>query len=479
MTASNKLRLAILAILASQHAAAITLQPLKVMSSSGELLYAEMNFSRANSDTALEVGLATTNELQQLGINSQAPAGLNFYTRRIGAGNGVIVITSSRPLLDSELNIVLKVKDGDNTRLQQIKAPIKSNPNLVTGGEKPLTPQFIVNEQDLGLNLPQSTQFNTASSTQPTIEAAASSNNTAAETVPFNNAATSSDINTAIMATPVVAPAAVTSSNSLPNLTIRETRRNPNDAAPAPLSENKLAAAQTPATQSAANQNPANQNPTTQAKTAAETAVKPTTKASESRQQKSSIRTNGNYVVQRNDSLWAIANRIAAQTKQPVNSVMQRLQQQNQHAFVNGNANRLRQGVSLNLAAANSNKSKNTSKANKPQKALAASKPATQANNAKIKLKEAELKLVAENDNQSTQRGNKQSAGSEQSNALLGNQVSNSRQNALKMQKQVTGLELGLRQKEQRLQLLNSRLAQLEQQLKQQSGKPAAKPAGT
>ena len=463
MTAYNKLRLAILAILASQNAAAITLQPLRVMSSPGELLYAEMNFSRADANTALEVGLPSSSELQSLGLNNQAPAGLNFYTRRTSNGNGVIVITSSRPLNDSDLNLVLKVKEGENVRLQQIKAPLKINPNANTAAEKPLTPEYVVSEKDIQLNLPQSTQYN--------------SNNT----TPTTGSSTKTEQPLAISAvapppitapTPIVpTPAPVSASNSananLSNLNIRETRRNPNDPAP-------QAAKETPFSANAAAPKAATPD---QAKQAAKAASQAAQDAKTKRAPKTNTAAS-NYVVQRNDSLWAIASRIAAQTKQPVAQVMQRLQEQNQTAFVGGDPNRLRQGIALNLAAANSAKAKSKNKdRNKTKAALAASNTPPQSGKAKIKLKEAELKLVAENDNNG-ERGNGKKAGDTQSDSALQSKVTESRQKALKMQKQVTGLELGLRQKDQRLQLLNARLAQLQQQLKQQEmALKAKKPA--
>ncbi len=43
-----------------------------------------------------------------------------------------------------------------------------------------------------------------------------------------------------------------------------------------------------------------------------------------------------------------------------------------------------------------------------------------------------------------------------------------SREKTVKLQRNVTQLELALRQKDKRLQLLNARLAQLQQQLKAQ-----------
>jgi Tfp pilus assembly protein FimV len=65
--------------------------------------------------------LATQDDLNGLGVTHQPPGNLNFYTRQNGQGSGVIVITSSRPIIDPELNIVVKVSEGNATRLQHIK----------------------------------------------------------------------------------------------------------------------------------------------------------------------------------------------------------------------------------------------------------------------------------------------------------------------------------------------------------------------
>ncbi len=466
MTAYNKLRLAILAILASQSAAAITLQPLKVMSSSGELLYAEMNFSRADVNTPLEVGLASTNELQQLGINSQAPSGLSFYTRRTGPGNGVIVITSSRPLNDSNLNIVLKVKEGDNTRIQQIKAPLRSNSNSVTSGEKPLTPQYVVSEKDIALNLPQSTQYNTASdnlaATAQPVPATEHPLATSSVQPPALNSASNSAISVqapTISTTTTVAntqPNTVTATKTSSNLTIQVTRRDPNSPAPKPMSEVAFSASTTTPPPATATKTPDAEQP-----------IKVSNKSKQRIEKESQkAKVNSRYTVKHHDTLWAIASRIAAQTKEPVTKVMQRLLEQNEQAFVNGDANRLRQGIALNLAATNMGKSKDKSTRN-PKTSTVVNNAPIPSNKAKIKLKEAELKLVAENE-KSGARDNAQKVSSGQGDSALASKITESRQTALKLQKQVSGLELGLGQKDQRIQLLNARLAQMQQQLKQQ-----------
>jgi hypothetical protein len=58
----------------------------------------------------------------------------------------VIVITLSRPIVESELNILLKVKEGSATHIQQVKAPLTRGRSNVPAPmsnalvkEKPLT----------------------------------------------------------------------------------------------------------------------------------------------------------------------------------------------------------------------------------------------------------------------------------------------------------------------------------------------------
>jgi hypothetical protein len=84
------------------------------------------------------------------------------------------VITSSRPIIDPELNIVVKVSEGNATRLQHIKTVLKPSPiKKAAMNESPLSPQFIVNEKDIALNLPESTQY---TSTENTSTAETTSN---------------------------------------------------------------------------------------------------------------------------------------------------------------------------------------------------------------------------------------------------------------------------------------------------------------
>ena len=85
MTAYNKLKIAILAIIASQNIHAITIDPIQIQSAPGELLYAEMNFRQADPNTKIEAGLASAEDVMTLGAVHQPPGHLNFFTRHDNA----------------------------------------------------------------------------------------------------------------------------------------------------------------------------------------------------------------------------------------------------------------------------------------------------------------------------------------------------------------------------------------------------------
>ncbi|MDN5643652.1 MAG: hypothetical protein L0G42_11985, partial [Acinetobacter sp.] len=168
MTVNNKLKIAILAIIASQNVNAITVDPIQIQSAPGELLYAELNFHDADPNAPIQASLASAEDLMSLGVMHQPPSNLNFFTRRTSASTGVITITSSRPLTEAELNIVVKIKEGNAARLQHIKTANKRSTALqarTNNNEKALKPVVIVNEKDIALNLPVSTQFNSLKTT--------------------------------------------------------------------------------------------------------------------------------------------------------------------------------------------------------------------------------------------------------------------------------------------------------------------------
>ncbi|ARD30245.1 hypothetical protein OTEC02_16620 [Acinetobacter lactucae] len=441
MTVYNKLKIAIFTIMSSPSIYAITLDPIQIQSAPGDLLYAEMNFQQADPNANLQVSLATPEDLSALGVTHQPPGNLNFYTRQNGQGSGVIVITSSRPVIDAELNIVVKISEGSATRLQHIKTVIKpSSIKKTENNESTLSPRFIVNEKDIALNLPESTRYASPTS-------ASTTNNSNGEHSLNINVGTAPAINT-------------NSSNTLSANSSTQLAQQVTTATTPDQTEIKPTSAKTPT-----NNSPKTpfKNLTAQKKSVPQKALNQNPAKKQSLSSYKEPASSGKYVVQRNESLWSIANRIAAKTKQPVVKVMHDIQAQNRHAFIQGDVNRLRQGIALNLAHSPAAKPQQ----NKSKTDIAHTAKST-SGKAKYRLQQAEMSIVAENSQNSTHGSAKKSTQQSQNNTELAVKVMTTREKTVTLQRNVTKLNQTLRLKDQRIQLLNARLAELQQQLQAQ-----------
>ena len=488
MTIYNKLKIAILTILSSQHLYAITLDPLQIQSAPGELLYAEMSFHQADANSKLDVSLATPEDLMMLGATHQPPAALNFFTRRNNKGEGVIVITSSRPMTDAELNIIVKIQENGAVHLKHIRQPIRQKTQIAaakSSNEKTLVPKYIVSEKDIALNLPESTRYN--------ANAATNSKETNLKQEKLLNApfALPPALNIPESKAPVVTAISVAPPAKAEQTTTIHAASNTQATTPKILST-----AQKPATPTikqevqqaavvqAANAQPANENipaekpiQNTENKlvekkqdTMAEYQAKnkeqpikqpppqstPSAASGENSQQQ--------HLVRRNESLWSIAQRIAGQTQQPVYKVMNQIKAQNEHAFVGGNANRLRQGAHLNFNLGTVPSHKNPS----TNQMAAQTADGVPVGKAKYRLQQAEMTLIAESNQDSSTGSAKKDTQQQKTSADLSLKVMTAREKTVTLQRNVTQLELALRGKEHRIQLLNARLAELQEQLKAQ-----------
>ena len=480
MTAYNKLKIAILAIIASQNIYAITIDPIQIQSAPGELLYAEMNFRQADPTAQIQASLATLEDITTLGVVHQPPGHLNFFTRRDGAGNGVITITSSRPLTDAELNIIIKIQEGKATRLQHIKTPLTritaSNKTRSSTNEKALNPISIVSEKEIALELPESTQYQIEKqkivSSQP-FEAPLTLKQAAP---PRLNTTVSAQANLpqpqTLSTNQVIANKAATDKTTADKITTDKkdtltTQKNTVSASvksPQPhTSADPLVRkyAETSAQDVAVKRViPSKQSAD---KASEQSTVKPKIQASKPTGQPAHAPQNSQHVVRSNESLWAIASRVATAQNRPINEVMKQIQANNQHAFIQGDINRLRRGAALNL---NSNlDAKEKFKASTKTQAKI---PQHQSGKAKYRLNQAEMSLVAEKEQDSASGSAKKNTEMKQTSNELSLKVMTSREKTVKLQSDVTQLEMGLRHKDHRIQLLNARLAQLQQQLKAQ-----------
>jgi len=299
-----------------------------------------------------------------------------------------------------------------------------------------------VNEKDIALNLPESTQYTSAEPSTPVTEAKTSEHN-------LNiSAGTAPALNSSAPTTPVTA----TTSSQTAQSTTAITSVPPSEKQPS----------------SDTQQNRENEIATAK-KVAQPKPVQPKNVLSKNTPKKQKISSykgpapTGKYIVQRNESLWSIANRIAAQTKQPVAKVMRDIQSQNQHAFIQGNVNRLRQGIALNLTPTHSAKTSHT----KPKSGDVSTAKAA-SGKAKYRLQQAEMSIVAENSQNSTHGSAKKSTQQGQNNTELAVKVMTTREKTVTLQRNVTKLNQTLSLKDQRIQLLNARLAELQQQLQAQ-----------
>ena len=473
MTVYNKLKIAILAIIASQNLHAISIDPLQIQSAPGELLYAEIPFHHAKTDEPVQVSLATPEDINTLGVVHQPPGHLNFFSRQNSSGEGVITITSSRPLTESELNIVVRIQEGSAVHLRHIRTPIQRTAApkpmfSAKANEKVLSPIMIVSEKDIALNLPTSTQFKPAEAAQlnPVSDSADSLK---LKTIQPPKLAAVTESNEA----PIVVSSVNTASAPVQKAKGIEQTKTESTAPAKTIVKNAVNAtakqSSDPQVQQYLNRTKEDKSAVTTAKVATPStpklpaepksqAIKPTPAATTAEVKKAQP---NQHIVQNNESLWAIAQRVASEQNRPIGEVMQQIKTQNSHAFIQGDINRLRRGVTLNLQTNTSNKSQ--------QKIVAPPNTMTkQSGKAKYRLNQAEMSLVAEKHPDTTNGTAKQKAENEQISNELSLKVMTSREKTVKLQRNVTQLELALRQKDQRIQLLNARLAQLQQQLKAQ-----------
>ena len=469
MTVYNKLKIAILAIFSSQHLYAITLDPLQVQSAPGELLYAEMSFHQADTNSKLEVSLATPEDLMMIGAAHQPPSGLNFFTRRNSQGEGTIVITSTRPMTEAELNIILKIQEGSASHLKHIRQPIRRSVDPVLAksiAEKPLTPKFIVSEKDIALNLPVSTRFNanTSESKEQSLKQETLLNAPYKLPPVLNN--DDSSVNAEAIS---IAPQPSAQPNTLQQTASANNNVNAEQVAQAPAPSKVVESSQTPPTDLNSEKTIARQDmkkvettPTQQKAQQPNKTQQAKVKAPE--QKKLNSDKTQQHVVQRNESLWSIAQRIAGQTQQPVYKVMNQIKAQNEHAFVGGNANRLRQGAHLNFNLGTVPSHKNPS----TNQMAAQTAHGVPAGKAKYRLQQAEMTLIAESNQDSSTGSAKKDTQQQKTSADLSLKVMTAREKTVTLQRNVTQLELALRGKEHRIQLLNARLAELQEQLKAQ-----------
>jgi len=494
---------------------ALTLDPVNIDSSRGEPLYAEIPFRQAQSKKSINVSIAQPFESGEVAVLNEAEyAHYNFYVRQNADGNGVIVITSSRAINSNVIDLTLKIEDAGQTRIQQVRGSLPSRIDRLKSSlnETVLKPRYVTNDQDLKLNLPEvsnlpeENQLRVANVAPPMMQKKSNtpepskSDNSAVVSAPSISSAPTQQVarqtNTSTKAS--TPSTAVAQSNPQP---VRKDKSTTTTAAPSPKGELNINVTRRDASQSAPKAEPvkvektatpvaqpaakvtASSKTATQRNPVAEKAKVKATSVKKVQKQIPTRNTSAQekHKVQANESLWGIANQIAKQENVPIQQVMKQIQENNKHAFINGNANQLKQGAILSLNyqyQATTPKPKATTLSTPPKKpeattASTASPPAKKAE----KQSQAHMSIVA-GDSKGTTQGSKAKGIDKKVANELTVRVRQARQSALGLQNNVRQLDRDLVAKEKRIALLNARLAELEQQLKKRQAsetKPSEK----
>lgn len=469
---------------------ALTIKPVTIDSSRGEPLYAEIPFYNAESNTPIKVAIAQPFELGRPEVMDQNQfSHLNFYIRQNSKGDGVIVITSSRPIQENNIDFALKITDGGQTRFQQIRAKLPSRIDRLqtTLNATSLQPQIIHDEKAIALNLPTAGTVSSIPASQNNTDQALVVQRAAPPPLLKNNSNSNTTPTSAMV---ITAP----STHAVP-IHKKEISAT-SQAVQQPVSDRDVQTASSPTTtqkmtpqktrtdlSNSSNlsidvtghavhdkNKPAQSTATPSSKTMlakqknTATPVKNNQTRSNPKHTTSKHRDQSGHLVKANESLWGIAINIAQQQNVPVQQVMQQIQAQNQHAFINGNANRLRQGVVLNLPGnypATTVQTKNPSEKSKQVASMANNQ--SQAPIAQ-KQTDAHMSIVA-NDNGKIQGSEKNNTANKHRHELTV-QVQQQRKAALGLQNSVHQIDQQLKSKERRIALLNARLAELQQQLK-------------
>lgn len=479
---------------------ALTLDPVNIDSSRGEPLYAEIPFRQAQSKKSINVSIAQPFESGEVAVLDEAKyAHYNFYVRQNADGNGVIVITSSRAINSNIIDLTLKIDDAGQTRIQQVRGSLPSRIDRLKSSlnDTVLKPRYVTNDQDLKLslpevsNLPEENQLRIASAAPPMMQkksstpAEPSKNSTVASTPSLVSApAQQVDRQPTVSTKATTSNTTVTQSNPQP---VRKDKSATNATVPSPKGEVNINVTRRDASQPAPKAEPLKtvspvaQQSSTKVTASSKTATQRNPVAEKAKVKATSVKkvqkqipprntsAQEKHKVQANESLWGIANQIAKQESVPIQQVMKQIQEHNKHAFINGNPNQLKQGAILSLDyqyQATTPKPKATTLSTPPKKpeattASTASPPAKKAE----KQSQAHMSIVA-GDSKGTTQGSKAKGINKKVANELTVRVRQARQSALGLQNNVRQLDRDLVAKENRIALLNARLAELEQQLK-------------
>lgn len=486
---------------------ALVLKPVSIDSAQGEPLYAEIPFSQATGKSPLRVSLAQPFEAGKAqAIDERKFSHLNFYVRQNGKGDGVIVITSTQPVQATAFDLLLKVEDGEQTKVHEVRGKLPSRVDRLQQQIEPqkLKPRVVDAEQEKQLNLPTvSAQVGTDEKPLPIsenlpppllakngTERPSSSNDTsnAQKDASANlNIGLSAIANNPNMPTAPSLPSEVINQTVMPDSYVMGGSRKNTNQDSVVTSEKP---ASTKKSSKQGKQNTANA-------TAAQKKGK-NNKNSKAPADNQNADPADQHIVQANQSVWEIAQQIAIRKKLSTDKVMQQIYENNQDAFINGQINMLKQGAVLSLpyeyqaavrpASARKKREQQAQQREEQQAARqerrkqrdeqqqakaeqarqTAPKPVTPPTtqpSVTPPAQQAQLSVVANNTGTASGTEKGTVAGVGKVTQGMVSQIKSLRLSAWEVQSRVKTLDQQLKEKQQRIAILNARLAEIQQQL--------------
>lgn len=490
---------------------AINIGDTYVQSQQNQPLQASINVSDIDPKT-FSVQLSSNSTYQQMGLAKEDGVVVRFEPT--SSDGGRIILTSKRPIATPFADVVLDVSNRGELKVlpKTLLMPINESQRIVTQPSTRLVnvpTKKVTIGNDTSVNLPKLGQPLAVINAEPPPMDLPTAN---LPTQTINQApivvsnkvtptTTSQMPVSAQTANPTTAPNAVNTGTS-ENLMISETRRiYPVDA---------NTALQANSTQDALTNQANNTQPQQVTKQVTRQVNKPTRYTAKASAKAKALQADATasqpvtYVIQRNDNLWTIANRIAKQNNSDVNQVMQNIVANNPNAFVNNDPAQMVANSQLALPTysvtpsktgikaakklseqrrarqnkASSNTTARTTKQRTEQRANAKPTqvtPRPQAKAAKNPLaaaarRRSEMTIIAPNQRNGSAQGGSQKASKRSKNQVapeMAQTLQKKRQLTAKQAQNVSKLEQNLASADQRLKVQNVKLAQLEQRLKQ------------
>lgn len=445
---------------------AINIGDTYVQSQQNQPLKASINVTDISPEN-FSVKIATPDAYRQLGLSKDTDITVHF--EQTSSNGGKIVLTTNQPITTPFTDVVLNVENNGSSKTlpKTLLMPI-NNEAIVTQANTSLIemeePTIIVGQTNQ-LDLPTTTQQEPIKETTPTSEQPAF-------------VATQSP--TVATATPDVEPIREKTLNTHETtaLTLEETRKvYPAGTVIEPLPPLQEKAEET-------------LQAIDKSKTKEPTPAKEPTKTVEKTPEQTTPKDTLVYVIQRNDNLWTIANQLAKRNNKNVNTVMKEIIAANPNAFPNNDPSILHVNMELEIPkyevmpsalgvqsatdAKEENRVEETkSTTNKPTTVKKTQKPNSQTSKSFSKpsiansRKKSEMQIIAPNQKSGSAQGTNKGSSKGTGSAPVVAQVEKKRQVTAQKANKVSNLNQSLVDAEKRLKLQNSKLAQLEQRLKE------------